>query len=144
MRLRRLAVVGTSAVATLALLQTPADAWVDACRTIVTLHPDGKSTEVEVCVDVNGTYRRAYLTAYQNGWSSITVNVSSLYLRQCDGYGSNCVLIAQNSGVVTGGGSAIFRGDFKPYSYGHTYLACVSATVNGYSYVNVCSNYRVN
>lgn len=139
MRLRRLAVVGTSAVASLALLQTPAHAlyW-DDC-----VYYTGTTTSLDICVTVDGSQRAGYIEGFTSS-SSIFLDISSLYLRQCDGYGSNCVIVRQESGVAGGGPSAEYFGQSWTVSFGHTYKACASLTINNDRYTNVCSTFRTN
>ena len=140
----RLAAMFATALASAVLLQSPAHAWYDDCRSYGTLNSNGQGTEVEICVSVDGSQRGAYLVGYQSGYSSVFVDITSIYLRQCDGYGSNCVVVRQESGFSGGGSSAAYQGQTWTVSYGHTYIACASLYVNSDRYTNVCSTFRTN
>jgi hypothetical protein len=141
---RRTVVLALSTLCALGALQLPAHAAYQKCNTYSQLDFNGTGAEAKVCVNVSGSYRAAYLEGYYNS-GSISMTVQSLYLRQCDGTGNNCVVIAQNSGSASGNPTADFFGDWKTVSFGHTYIACASLTINSnFHYTNVCSNFWAN
>jgi hypothetical protein len=142
--LRRTAVLALTTLCAIGALALPANASFEKCNIYETLNWDGKGTSVKVCVNVSGSQRAAYLIATQYNNTSISINVSSLYLRQCDAYGHNCIVIAQNAGSAGGATAVAFYGDWKPVSFGHTYIACASLTANGDPYTNICSNFWTN
>ncbi len=124
----------------------PAQAAQDGCKNYLNAYATAR-----ICVEYGGSLRGVNLGVNSVQDSTIAVEASSVYLRQCDGYGRNCVQ-TQASPWSTGGqvpAPAFFQRSSTAYSYGHTYIACASFTTRAPSgrtttFTNICSDFRVN
>lgn len=122
-----------------------ANASYDACNSYA--GPSQYGGGFNVCVGVYGSYRTAYVD-YVAEFADAPISISSLYLRQCSGTGTNCVQIAATSGSGTAYYPAkqnfVLETSQKLYSFGHTYIACFSGYAGSTPYVNYCSGFRTN